>query len=357
MDPVSQGAIGAALPQTLQDRDEFFKRAKTVTWVGCLAGMSPDLDVFIRSSTDPLLFLEFHRQFTHSLLFIPFGALICALAFSRFSQPVLNFKQTYLVCFFAYCTHALLDACTSYGTQLLWPLTNHRFAFNNIAVVDPFATIPLVACVVSAMVWRKVWVARLGLAYFLCYLGLGFLQQNRALEAAETLAVQRGHNNAEISIKAGFGNILLWKSIYTVDDVYYVDAIRVASSTKIYEGTSIEKLYVDRDLPWLDRDSQQGIDLERFRWFSKGYLAMDPVRENFVIDMRYSMLPNEANSLWGIGLREDAGLEEHVTFESDRDATPERREIFLAMLLGDTCIPQSTGRDSETESENCAIEL
>jgi inner membrane protein len=357
MDPISQGAIGAALPQALQNSEEFYQRAKTVTWVGCLAGMSPDLDVFIRSPTDPLLFLEFHRQFTHSLFFIPIGALICALAFSRFAKPTLDFKQTYLVCFFAYCTHAMLDACTSYGTQLLWPLTNHRFAFNNIAVVDPFATIPLVACVISAVVWRKVLIARLGLAWFLFYLGMGFVQQNRALGVAETLAAQRGHGEAEISIKAGFGNILLWKSIYTVDDVYYVDAVRVGIGAKIYEGTSIEKLDVERDLPWLDRDSQQGVDLERFRWFSKDYLAIDPERANLVIDLRYSMLPNEVNSLWGIGLRIDATPSDHVTFEADRDATPERREIFLAMLMGDSCIPQSTGRDSSESSQNCAIEL
>ena len=45
--------------------------------LGALAGMAPDLDVLIRSSTDPLLFLEYHRQFTHSLAFIPIGAALC----------------------------------------------------------------------------------------------------------------------------------------------------------------------------------------------------------------------------------------------------------------------------------------
>jgi hypothetical protein len=42
--------------------------------------MAPDLDVLISSRTDPLLFLEYHRQFTHSLVFIPFGAGLVALA-------------------------------------------------------------------------------------------------------------------------------------------------------------------------------------------------------------------------------------------------------------------------------------
>ena len=52
------------------------KHAGVAALFGALGGMAPDLDVFIRSSTDPLLFLEYHRQFTHALIFIPFGGLI-----------------------------------------------------------------------------------------------------------------------------------------------------------------------------------------------------------------------------------------------------------------------------------------
>ena len=70
MDPLTQGLIGAALPQSLCNK----KYLLVAGSLGMLAGMSPDLDVLIRSSSDPLLFLEYHRQFTHSLLFIPFGS-------------------------------------------------------------------------------------------------------------------------------------------------------------------------------------------------------------------------------------------------------------------------------------------
>ncbi|NNF80958.1 MAG: metal-dependent hydrolase, partial [Rhizobiales bacterium] len=66
MDPFTQGALGAALPQAT-------RRAAHVGIAGALgfaSGMAADLDIFIRSSSDPLLFLEYHRQFTHSLIFI-----------------------------------------------------------------------------------------------------------------------------------------------------------------------------------------------------------------------------------------------------------------------------------------------
>jgi membrane-bound metal-dependent hydrolase YbcI (DUF457 family) len=78
MDPVSQGTVGAAFAQGVSNKRSIVK----VSVVGFLAGLAPDLDVLIRSSTDPVLFLEYHRQFTHSLFFIPFGALL--VAFSSF---------------------------------------------------------------------------------------------------------------------------------------------------------------------------------------------------------------------------------------------------------------------------------
>jgi len=41
------------------------------TLFGALSGMAPDLDGFIRSDPDPLLYLAYHRQFSHSLKFRP----------------------------------------------------------------------------------------------------------------------------------------------------------------------------------------------------------------------------------------------------------------------------------------------
>ena len=47
--------------------------------VGGLAALAPDLDVLIRSETDPLLAIEHHRGFTHSLAVIPVGGAVAAL--------------------------------------------------------------------------------------------------------------------------------------------------------------------------------------------------------------------------------------------------------------------------------------
>ena len=114
MDPVSQGALGAIFAQTISNK----KKILIGSILGCVAGLAPDLDIFIRSSSDPLLKLEYHRQFTHSLVFIPIGALVVAIFTFLFSRKYLSWKETYFYCFFGYATHGLLDACTSYGCLL-----------------------------------------------------------------------------------------------------------------------------------------------------------------------------------------------------------------------------------------------
>ena len=85
MDLLTQGLVGASIPLILSNK----KQAAVAGLAGFLAGMAPDLDVLIRSPTDSLLFLEYHRQFTHSLVFIPIGGAIVALVLF----PILNLRR------------------------------------------------------------------------------------------------------------------------------------------------------------------------------------------------------------------------------------------------------------------------
>ena len=117
MDPISQGTVGAAFAQSTANKNNFIK----ISFIGFLAGLAPDLDVLIRSENDPILFLEYHRQFSHSLFFIPFGALIISLLIFPLVKKSISLKTIYIASFFGYATHGLLDACTSYGTLLFWP--------------------------------------------------------------------------------------------------------------------------------------------------------------------------------------------------------------------------------------------
>ncbi|MCL9773712.1 metal-dependent hydrolase [Vibrio methylphosphonaticus] len=330
MDPLTQGLLGASLPQSVSKKQHFVVAGV----LGLLAGMAPDLDVLIRSSSDPLLFLEFHRQFTHSLFFIPIGSLICALVLHRLiaKKRGLSFKQSWLYCALGYSTHALLDSCTTYGTQLLWPFTTERYAWNTVSVIDPVFTLPILILLVCATLKRNPWLARTAFLWALIYPTLGMIQRDRVEAAGWQLAKERHHTPVQLEAKPSFANIFLWKVIYEVEDDYYVDAVRVGISVKTYPGESIAKLNVNRDFAWLDPDSQQARDIERFRWFSNGYLAQDPTDEQRIIDVRYSIVPNQVKALWGIKLSPLATEDTHVEYTTHRDNTPASRQLFFDML-------------------------
>lgn len=332
MDPLTQGVLGASLPQASTGG----RHAASAGLLGFFAGMAADLDVLIRSDTDPLLFLEYHRQFTHSLVFIPFGGLICALVLHYIigRRRGLAFRQTWLFCTLGYATHALLDACTTYGTMLLWPFSEVRIAWNTISIIDPLFTLPLLVAIILAGTRRRPVYARLGLVWALGYMALGLWQRDEATQMGYALAAQRGHAPLRLEAKPSFANILLWKVVYETDDSYYVDAVRARFAPRVFQGDSIQKLDIGRDMPWLDLNSQQARDIERFRWFSNGYIARDPLYKNRVIDIRYSMIPNEVTPLWSIELRPGAGREEHAAYRVHRETGDNRAALLWSMLTG-----------------------
>ncbi len=330
MDPLSQATIGAVAAQSTVTRQDLAR----IGLIGALAGMAPDLDVLIQSSTDPLLQLEYHRQFTHSLVFIPIGAIVCAVAFWPFVRRHMSFKAVWFTALVGYATHGLLDACTTYGTLLLWPFSDARIAWNTISVIDPLFTLPLLGFAITAAVRKSQLIGRLGMAWVAFYLSIGVIQEERALAAGEALAAQRGHAPAIVSAKPSFGNLLLWKTVYEYGDQFWVDAVRAGGSVTIIEGEHVERLDLTAAFPWLDAKSQQARDVERFRWFSNDYLAIDRDDPSLIVDMRYSHLPNEIQGLWGIRLNPDASVDEHVTWIARRSAGSERFEQLWAMLKG-----------------------
>ena len=332
MDPLSQGTVGAAFAQSTANKNNIFK----IGVIGFLAGLAPDLDVLIQSSTDPILFLEYHRQFTHSLFFIPFGSLIVALVLFPLFKRSMNIKTVYFASLLGYATHGLLDACTSYGTQLYWPFSSERVTWNNISIVDPLFTIPVLILVVIAIKTKKKIFSFFSVGWVIFYLSLGFVQYERALTAANELANKRGHNPERLTLKPSFGNLILWKSIYQHNGNFYVDAIRTALSSTWCKGESIRIFDYQYHLPDLDNESQQKKDIERFRWFSQDYLGYDKER-NIVTDARYSMIPNQIVPMWGLMIDEQRGVNEHATWWTSRNLDRSQIDLFKNMLIGRNC--------------------
>ena len=331
MDLLTQGLLGAAMAQSGSQQ----KETRIATGIGFFSGLLADADILIQSSNDPLLNIEFHRHFTHSLFFVPFGALIAAMLLWPFIRKRLAFKRIYLFALLGYLFSGVLDAFTSYGTHLLWPLDESRIAFNAISVIDPVFTIVLLIAVIYAFRKHTKTAARMGLMLAALYLTFGWTQLQRAETVVQTLANDRGHVIEEFLVKPTLANLVLWRSIYEVEGKLYVDAIRVGlfSDPHVYEGESIEKFVLERDMAGLSETSVLAKDISRFTNFSAGLVAIQPEHPNVLVDVRYSNLPTTVAPLWAIEMdRENPG--EHAKYVLFRDASKETREKFLALLFG-----------------------
>ncbi|MCP5275545.1 MAG: metal-dependent hydrolase [Burkholderiales bacterium] len=331
MDLLTQGLLGASMAQSGARHDE----TRIAAGVGFLAGVIADADILIQSENDPLLNIEFHRHFTHSIFFVPFGALIAAIVLWPFLRKHLPFARIYLFAFLGYCLSGVLDAFTSYGTHLLWPLSDERTALNMISVVDPVFTLILLVAVILALRKKTVTAARVGLLLAAIYLSFGWMQLQRAEDIARTLTVERNHSIERLLVKPTLGNLVLWRSIYQTNGRLYVDAIRISpfSDARIYPGDSIELFDLTRDMRDLPASSVLAGDIERFTKFSDGLVALSTEHSEVLIDVRYSNLPMTLSPLWGIEL-DTTQPERHAKYTLYRDASNETREKFITLLMG-----------------------
>ncbi len=330
MDILTQGLLGATLALSASSKHEM----KLAGGVGFAAALLADADTLIRSSNDPLLNIEFHRHFTHSLIFIPLGALIAALILWPILRKHITFKKLYFYALLGYATSGLLDACTSYGTQLFWPFSDERIAWRIIAIVDPVFSLTLLGAIIIALLRRLPRATQMGLFLAGCYLMLGVWQHNRAYDVAVQLAKQRGHTVERLLVKPTMANLILWRSIYKNEGVFHVDGIRVGlANHKVYPGAQAARFIAEKDMPGLSPGSAVWHDIERFLYFSDDYVIIDPTRDKVLIDLRYSMLPTGLSPVWGIDVS-GASSTQHAQFVNYRDRDGFTRERFIGMVLG-----------------------
>ncbi len=330
MDILTQGLAGAVIASSIAKPQQL----RAAAAIGFFAGLLADADVLIRSTDDTLLFLDFHRHFTHALLFIPIGGLVAALIAWPFARRRLAFPSIYLFALLGYFPSGLIDACTSYGTSLLWPFSDARVAWSVVSIVDPIFTFFLIAGLGLALAKRSALPVRLAVALALLYLLFGMLQRERAEAAAHELALSRGHAIERIAVHPTLGNVLLWRSVYLAHGQFHIDGVRVGllAPSRVYAGGTLPK-FAPGDLPGMERGSVLARDIERFDYFSDGFVARHPERPNVLGDVRYALLPNSTLPLWGIRF-DPAQQGEHVAFMTFRQHDRAERRAFMDMLLG-----------------------
>ena len=208
MDTLTQAALGAAVGGAVLGR----RLGRKAVVIGAVLGTLPDLDVFIDYG-DAVANYTQHRGFTHSLFMLTGLGTLLALIADRFA-PARDIALRHWWAFFVLClvTHPLLDALTTYGTQLWWPLDVRPSAWPIIFIIDPLYSLPLLAGIGVAMVTGNgrrgpAWGLALSSAYLLFAMGAKMLVEHRL----EPVLAEQGLQDTPRLVQPTPFNTLLWR--------------------------------------------------------------------------------------------------------------------------------------------------
>jgi len=297
MDPLTHALLGASVAHAACGQ----RLGRRAWMIGALAGILPDVDFFIASSTDPLLNIQYHRQFTHAFAFIPLGGIVAAAPWLLESAARSQWRPILGAATLAYATHGVLDACTNYGTQLLWPFSDVRVAWHWLTTIGPpFTLILLLGLLVALRRGQRRWPTLLALAAALLYVGSAAWQQERALSAQAQIAAQRGHTVERARMFPTVGNVFLWRSVYESNGVLHTDRIRAGSALTWKAGSSVALAHEAALAPELRANERIVRDYRRFAHFSGGWVARAVADPEVIGDARYSLSTERFEPIWGI---------------------------------------------------------
>jgi inner membrane protein len=155
MDSLTHLAVGAAIGTAVLGRKA---GAKAALWGAAIATL-PDLDVLV-SYGDPVRDFTSHRASSHALFWLTLVAPLLAWVAWRLHRSAdqaqgVRYRDWWLLAWLALVTHALLDAFTVYGTQLLMPFSDYPIGVGSIFIIDPLYTLPVLVGVVAFYLLRR----------------------------------------------------------------------------------------------------------------------------------------------------------------------------------------------------------
>ena len=152
MDSITQAALGAAVGEAILGK----KLGNKGAIIGAVIATIPDLDILLFPFFNSLQRISLHRGYSHSIIFCLLLAFFLAFLLKQIDwKEKVSYRKFWLFSFMALITHVLLDAFTSYGTQLFLPINNWRVSFDSISIIDPVYTVLLVIGVLSSTILFK----------------------------------------------------------------------------------------------------------------------------------------------------------------------------------------------------------
>lgn len=291
MDSISQAALGAVVGETVLG-PKVGNRA--LLW-GAVVGTIPDLDVLFYPLMDEVTKLGWHRGISHSLL------LNCALApvlgwvLFRLNGRRASVKSWSVLSLACLLSAVLLDCFTVYGTQVFQPFSSYQVGFNNISIVDPLYTAPLLFGIAAALFLRRSPSARravilTGLAASAIYMAATLVVKGQVSSVVTAALAKQGIAYDRFMTTPTLFNTVLWRATAKVADGYYVGYYSLFDTR-----SNIDFKYVSSNDRLLDeiRDSRA---VNQLLWFSNGWYTVEKSDEGHLTfsDLRFGEIHTDS---------------------------------------------------------------
>ncbi|WP_319585094.1 metal-dependent hydrolase [uncultured Pseudodesulfovibrio sp.] len=261
MDPVthlSSGIMGGLAAR------RWFPESKFLVPACMLAAWIPDVDIFFGDG--PEFNLLYHRGISTSFFGTLFLALILAGIYKLVSRRTPLVKIAVL--FYALSlTHVWLDLITTYGTQILAPFSNHRFALDGAFIIDPILTLTALALILAA--WlnkkRRHTLALIGMAWFFVYpllnMGMGAVLQNVYAQKLDAEGIAYDH----VHVTPDALSPRFWKVVVTTGPDYLLDTMDLFGDL----APDAPLRFKRADKAFLRKLGEQQSMFSTYAWFTK----------------------------------------------------------------------------------------
>ena len=284
MDSISQAALGGAIGELMLGK----KLGKKAAAIGAVIATIPDLDMVLMPFISDLQRLTIHRGYSHSILFSIVGAILIMYILSkiRWTQDI-STKKLWLFSWLVLFTHMLLDAFTTFGTQLFLPVSDYRVGFDSINIVDPFYTIPLLIGLLLSLYLKRnshqPIFNKIGLLISTIYL-VGTLGVKQYVKAQFNTALNKQNISYSrlLTVPVAVGSINWYGVAKSAEGVYIGKYSNLRCNQIEFEYFPINDYLLENIDPWL---------VNRLQWFSKGFYTVSKSDEtislySLKVDMR-----------------------------------------------------------------------
>lgn len=284
MDSLTQIVLGASVGEVVAGKK---LGNKALLW-GAIAGTIPDLDVLANPLFDMVGQLSFHRSVTHSFLFAIIVSPLLGLLLNRINKKeAATWQEWSWLFFWGFVTHALLDSCTTWGTQLFWPFSNYGVAFYNIFVIDPLYTLPFLGFILATAFYKKHSRKRrllnlTGLVISTAYLAFSFVAKSMADHVFKKNLEQQSINYTSLISKPTPLNTIFWSVTVEAEQGFYHGFYSLLDKDNAVKY-SFEKQNKHLLQPYLGNPR-----LQRLLEITKGYYTVTPAEKGILInDLRF----------------------------------------------------------------------